>query len=223
MKEAIKLENVIKMYPGGRRAVNGVSLSVYEGERAVLNGSPGSGKSTLMRLIAGMEKPSDGKITVMGKAVEKMSPDIASVFRSKHFGIVLRSARLMERLTVLENTALPLALRGIPAGKRNSMARDQLKALGLDTIAGAYPRQLSPYEAQLASVARALTAQPEILMLDEACAGLSEKETERLSEIINTIGRFGDFTVLNFCENGCGFTADKNIRLEYGTIREDRS
>ncbi len=223
MKEVIKLENVIKMYPGGRRAINGVSLSIYEGECIAIHGPTGSGKSTLMRLIAGMETPSDGKITVLGKPLERMPPDNASAFRSRHFGIVLRNAGLMERLTVLENTAFPLTLRGVPAGKRYNTAREQLKALGLDRIAGAYPKQLSPYEAQLVSIARALSARPEILILEEADAGLSQKETGGLYGILNTLGKFGDYTVMNFCETGHGFIADRNYRLEYGTIQEDRS
>lgn len=223
MKEVIRLENVIKMYPGGRRAINGVSLSVYECERITINGSPGSGKSTLMRLIAGMEAPSDGKITVLGKAVESMNSDISSAFRSRHFGILLRNAGFMERLTVLENTALPLALRDVPGEKRNKTANEKLKALGLDSIAKAYPHQLSPYESQLVSIARALAAQPEILMLNEAGADLSQKEEERLYGTINDLGKFGDFTILNFCEAGSGFVADKNYRLEHGMIQEDRS
>lgn len=221
MKEVIRLENVIKMYPGGRRAINGVSLSIYEGERIAINGPPGSGKRTLMRLITGMETPSDGNISVLGKAVEKMDPDIAPVFRSRHFGIVLQGAGLMERLTVMENTALPLAIRGIP--KRNNAALEQLKALGLDSIAKAYPKQLSPYESQLVSIARALAAQPEILMLNEVGAGLSQKETERICGIINALGKFGNFTILNFCETGRGFIADRSYRLEYGSFKEDRS
>jgi ABC-type methionine transport system ATPase subunit len=223
MKEIIRLENVIKMYPGGRRAINDVSLAIYERERIEIIGSQGSGKNTLVRLLTGMEKPSEGKITVLDKAVEKMSPEIASIFRSRHFGIVLRDAGLMERLTVLENAALPLAIRGIVRGKRNKAAREQLKALGVDLLANAYPKQLLPYEKQLVSIARALVAKPEILILDEVNAGLSQKETDRVSGLVNVLSQFEDFTVLNFCEMGRGFVADRNYRLEYGMIQEDRS
>ena len=118
MSEIIRLENVIKMLAGNRRAINGVSLTIQAKERVAIHGASGSGKTTLARLIAGMERPSSGRVFVLDKAVHDMDADTAAVFRSRHIGLIARHPAFMENLTVLENVALPLMIRGIPPAQR---------------------------------------------------------------------------------------------------------
>ena len=222
MNELIKLENVVKMVPGGLRAVNGVSFTIQEKENVVVYGAPGSGKSTLMRLIAGMEPPSGGKIFVMDKEVHAMDPDAAAGFRNRTFGIMQKDPCPMEHLTVLENAALPLAVRGIPYGKRMQAAKEQLKTLGLLNVAHAYPAQLSFYEAQTASLARALIAQPPILLLDEMTAGLSAKETDQILGVIHALWKFGKYTIVSFSgTKNCVLHPDRCFVLDHGTVREE--
>ena len=224
MNGIIRLENVIKMYPGGQRAINDVSFSIHERERVEFHGTSGSGKSTLMRLIAGMEAPSAGKIFVMDRAVHEMDSDTASVFRNRNIGTIQRESGFMERLTVIENVAIPLVLRGIPVFQRYREAKEQLKVLGLEYATHAYPSQLSAYEARVASVAQVLIARPGILLLDDIVASLSAKETGQLTDLINDIGKSGDFTVLYFCtESNQNLSADRCFKLDHGKIQEDRS
>lgn len=224
MKEIIKLENVVRMIDDNRRSVNGVSLSINEKERVAVYGVSGSGKGTLMRLIAGMERPSDGKIFVADKAVQEMDADEAAVFRNRNIGIVRPEAGLMERLSVFDNVSLPLVIRGVPATRRNKEVKELLKTLGILHIADASPAHLSVYETRAVSIARALVAQPKILLMYEAAAGLSERDAERLIGTINAISKYGDYTLLSFSVNvTAGLRTDRTFLLEYGKIQEERS
>jgi ABC-type lipoprotein export system ATPase subunit len=131
MSEVIRLENAVKMYDNGIRAVNDISLSISEGECVVISGPSGSGKTTLARLIAGMETPSSGEVIVLDRPVHQMTPDAAAVFRNINIGILRKDPEFLDTLTVLENVAMPLALRGAAAAQRIREAKEQLKTLDL--------------------------------------------------------------------------------------------
>jgi ABC-type lipoprotein export system ATPase subunit len=221
MNEVIKLENVVKMYPGARRAVNDITLSIGENQRVIICGPAGSGKQTLMKLIAGMEAPSSGNITLMGKALHDMGPDTAARFRNKFIGAVPESPGLFEGLTVLENVELPLAARGTAPQVRRKAAMEQLKTMGITHISYAYPSQLSALEAQIASVARALITKPKILLLHDILAALSEKETEQFAGTMNAVWEYGYYTVLYFACTAPGLDAERRITLCHGKIQED--
>lgn len=221
MNEVIRLENVVRMYPGARRAVNDITFGVAEKQRVVINGPPGSGKRTLMKLIAGMEAPSSGSVTTFGKDLHAMDPDTVSRFRNKYIGIVLEDPGFFERLTVLENVEVSLALQGMPQRQRQRAAREQLDLLGIQHIAYAFPEHLSALEAQKASVARALAIQPKLLLLYDILSALSEKETEQFADTMDAIWKYGDFTVLYFTNSAFKMDADRLIRLGHGKIQED--
>jgi putative ABC transport system ATP-binding protein len=223
MNEIITLKNVVKLY-GHRRAINGVSMSVNETERVAVKGAPGSGKSTLLKLIAGMERPSAGEIFVIEKALHEMGSDASSVFRNRYIGVILENPCLMPGLSLLENVALPLAVRGVSVLKREKTAFKMLKALGLSYAAHTMPEKVSIYEAQVTSFARALVGQPKILLMDEAAARLSGKEAEKLIGILSVIPEFGDYTIMNFSASEDEiFKTERKVVLDYGTIKEDKS
>jgi ABC-type lipoprotein export system ATPase subunit len=222
MREIIRLENVVKMMDDGRRAVNGVSLSVSKGDCMAVHGASGSGKTTLMRLIAGMERPSSGKVFVLDQALHEMDADAAAGFRNRYMGILNRNPAFMDGLTVLDNVALPLSIRGISLAQREKTAKEQLKTLGLQYAANARPSQLSALELQKASIARALTAHPQILLLDDTAAGLSEKDAEQIKGILRALSKFGEYTVIEFSETNSGLIcSDSTLILTHGKIREE--
>lgn len=224
MSEIIRLENVIKVAENDRRAVNGINISINRKERVAIHGGTGSGKTTLMLLIAGMEPPSSGKVFVLDKAVHEMDADTAAEFRNLNFGIMRRNPGFMRRMTLQENIELPLAARGMAAQKREWAASEQLKTMGLSYAGHAHPIQLSRYEMQVASIARALVAQPKILLMDEITADLTSKEAEQIIGIIHAIWQFGDLTIVSFSDNSSSaFHADRYFTLDQGKIQEDKS
>lgn len=224
MSKILKLENVIKMYGDGVRVINDISFSVKKDEHTFISGVPGSGKRTLMRMIAGMDTPSSGRINVLNEDVSHMKEKEASAFRNRNIGTILNEPGLMERLNVLENIALPLVVQRISRARRKRQAKEQLAVLGLEHIAHAYPMHLSKYEAILVSIARALITQPKILMIYHITAGLSEKESADINGIINAFSKYADQTIIGFSSNDEDMPfAQKRIRLNRGKIQEDRS
>ena len=224
MNEIIRLENVVKMTHSNRRAVNDVSLCIQGRERVAVSGPPDSGKTTLMRLIAGIEAPSAGQIVVLDQAVHEMDANQAATFRNRNIGIVRRHAGFMERVNVLENVSLPLAVQGISLSKRNKEAKELLKSLGIPHIAHAHPFQLSAYEELTASIARALITKPKILLMYEATANLSEREMEQFTGLMNVMLQYGTYTILSFSASPNNILREhRTVLLHHGKIQEDRS
>lgn len=224
MNEIIRLENVVKMYDGNHRAVSGVSLCIQEEERIEICGPRGSGKRTLMQLIAGIETPSAGKVFVMDQAVHNMKVEKAAALRNRCMGIIGRQG-FINRLSVLDNVSLPLAVQGMTKQQRTQKAKKLLQNLGILHIAHAYPLQISAYQALIASAARAMVVQPKILMLYEAAAyRLSKRETEEFNGTINAISEYGDYTILSFSvEPNNDLITNRRIMLRYGKITEEKS
>lgn len=220
MSEIIRLENVVKM-TGGQRVINDVSFIIHEGEHVQVCGADERGRAMLMKLIAGMEIPSDGAIFVMGEAVHEMDNDTAAAFRNRTLGICLKEASFMPSLTVRENVALPLMIRGMDVLKRERAAKEQLKQLGIRQIANAYPAQLKPQEAQIASLARALITNPPVLLLEELMAGLTEKQAGQVMDVLHVLSTLGEATVVSFTSGEAAPGAKRWFVLDHGKIREE--
>ena len=221
MNEAITLEDVVKMTTEGYRVLGGVSFSVSKGDRVTITGMPGSGKTTLMGLIAGMDRPSAGQIYVMGKPVHLMDAEQTAAFRNLHIGTLQRTPAFLDSLTVLENVALPLTFRGMNAAKSCQAAKEQLKTFGLVYAANAHPSQLSPLEKQKASIARALIAQPQIFLISEIAAGLTSKDAEQIQGILEALRQYGEYTIIEFTGAPHGLLySDKVLTLDHGRIQE---
>ncbi|TBH21940.1 ABC transporter ATP-binding protein [Thermus thermamylovorans] len=195
----IEAKGVRKVYRGdgvATEALRGVDLVVEAGEFAALVGPSGSGKSTLLHLLAGLDLPTEGEVWVGGVPLSRLSRGERARFRLERVGLVFQAYNLLPVLTALENAAFVLELRGLPRSERERRAREALAALGLEDKVGRFPRQLSGGEQQRVAVARALAAEPLIVLADEPTANLDSQNGLALIERMKALNEEKGVTFL---------------------------
>src|SRR5260370_24139864 len=174
MRELVRLSDTTKVYQGGMTgALNGVSLTVEEGEFSAVMGPSGSGKSTLLNLIAGLDRPTSGSVTVGGSDLGRMGEAALARFRRDHIGFVFQFFHLLPNLTVLENVLIPAQLRSRTSAE--ARGRALLEQLGIAEMANRYPAKLSGGQQQRVAIARALINQPSLLLADEPTGALDTR------------------------------------------------
>ena len=186
------MRNVKKIYRVGEvkvRALNGLSMTIAEGEFACIVGRSGSGKSTLLNLMAGLEGVSAGEIVIAGRHVERMTESELIDFRRRHIGFVFQSFNLLPQFTALENTALPLTFSGAPRKERKRRAMEALGLVGLKSHAHHKPMQMSGGQQQRVGIARALVTNPKIVFADEPTGNLDSKTSEEIMLLLLEIFR----------------------------------
>ena len=189
---ALQTENVCRHYMMGEaliRAVDGISLRVCAGEFVALLGTSGSGKSSLLNLIAGLDRPTSGTVMVGGRALAKLSREELAKYRLRTVGMVFQSFNLIPSMTLLENVELPLRFAEVDREKRHGVARQALDRVGLSTRLRHRPTELSGGEQQRAALARALINQPQLLLADEPTGNL---DSHTGTEIMNFIRQFNE-------------------------------
>jgi ABC-type lipoprotein export system ATPase subunit len=187
---AFRTEDLCRHYRMGEtliRAVDGISLAVRAGEFVALLGSSGSGKSSVLNLIAGLDRPTSGSVVVHGRNLAQLSrPELAG-YRLHTVGMVFQSFNLIASMTLAENVELPLRFAEIDRGKRDGLAREALARVGLQARRNHRPSELSGGEQQRAALARALINQPQLLLADEPTGNL---DSHTGTEIMNLIRDF---------------------------------
>ncbi len=199
MENIIELKNLRKVYRVGEEkviALDNVSLDIKKGEFCCLLGTSGSGKSTMLNMMAGLEKPTKGTIKIKGESIEKMTEKKLAKFRQEHLGFVFQSYNLLSMLTALENVSMPLTFKGIPKSVRDKKAREMLKAVGLETHLKHKPSQMSGGQQQRVGIARAFVAMPEIVFADEPTGNLDSRTTKEVMELITKMARENNQTLV---------------------------
>lgn len=187
----IRFEQVAKRYPGGREALSELSMTVDRGEMAFLTGHSGAGKSTILKLIALIERPTRGQVIINGQNTNGISRRQIPAFRRK-IGMVFQDHKLLYDRTVLDNVGLPLVVQGIghrEIGRRVRAALDQVGLLGKEML---FPVALSTGEQQRVGIARAVVSKPDLLIADEPTGNL---DPELSLEIMSLFQRFNDVGV----------------------------
>jgi NitT/TauT family transport system ATP-binding protein len=190
---AVQIGGLGRVFTGrkGHRviALDDIHLDIAAGEFVSLIGPSGCGKSTLMRIVADLDSPTSGSLSVFGKTARQARVD-------QDYGIAFQQAGLFEWRTVRRNVELPLELRGMGKGERKARAEEMLALVGLADFAGHYPAQLSGGMQQRVAIARALAVQPPLLLMDEPFGALDEMTRERLqAELLGICAQTGTSTV----------------------------
>src|SRR5882724_8272798 len=189
---AIRIVDLCRHYQMGEtliRAVDGVSLQVGAGEFVALLGSSGSGKSSLLNLIAGLDRPTSGAVIVEDKDLARLSREELAKYRLRTVGMVFQSFNLVSRITLAENVELPLRFAEVDRGQRDALARRALERVGLSGRATHRPSELSGGEQQRAALARALINQPKLLLAVEPTGNL---DSHTGTEIMDFIREFNE-------------------------------
>jgi ABC-type lipoprotein export system ATPase subunit len=189
-RPAIHADQLCRHYRMGEtliRAVDGVTLGVHTGEFVALLGSSGSGKSSVLNLIAGLDRPTSGSVVVNGSDLAKLSREELARYRLHTVGMVFQSFNLIASMTLAENVELPMRFAEVDRGKRDDLAREALARVGLQARMNHRPSELSGGEQQRAALARALINRPQLLLADEPTGNL---DSHTGTEIMNMVREF---------------------------------
>ena len=219
----LDVENLTKSYrtPAGALAVlTDLSLTVDAGEMVAIVGASGVGKSTLLHVVGGLDVFDAGTVKVGDAAIERLSDAERVRFRNRHVGFVSQFHHLLPEFTAQENVEMPLRIAGTPARERDARARDLLGRVGLSARADHRPGMLSGGEQQRVAVARALAAQPSLLLADEPTGNLDEHTAEQLHALLREMHAEHGLTSIIATHNASLAAAcDRVLRLEGGRLR----
>ncbi|NCO22398.1 MAG: ABC transporter ATP-binding protein [Rhodobacterales bacterium] len=201
--------------------LNGISLDVAKGETVGLVGPSGSGKSSLLMLMGGLDRATGGRVRVLGQDITDMNEDELARFRRAHMGVVFQSFHLIPTMTALENVATPLELAGVADAFERAEA--ELVAVGLGSRAGHYPSQMSGGEQQRVALARAAAPRPAILLADEPTGNLDGSTGQAIMDLLFGLrDRYGATLILVTHAPDLAARCDRTIRLEDGRIAPEQ-
>jgi putative ABC transport system ATP-binding protein len=221
----VELAGVDKTYRSGSvttRALQGVDLAIGAGEMVAIVGPSGSGKSTITNLIAGIDLPTAGTVTVAGRRIDTIGEEALARWRGDTVGIVFQFFQLLPTLSALENVALPLdfARRGDARGRRRR-ARDLLGVVGLGDKADRLPTELSGGEQQRVAIARALACEPALLIGDEPTGNLDSQTADDMFALLVDVHRRGTTVVLVTHDAQLAARAPRTVTVRDGRIVDD--
>jgi len=224
---AIRSEELCRHYRMGEsviRAVDGVSLEVHSGEFVALLGSSGSGKSSMLNLIAGLDRPTSGSVVVQERDLAKLSRQELAKYRLHVVGMVFQSFNLIPSMTVTENVELPLRFAEVDRAGRVSLAHEALERVGLRARMNHRPSELSGGEQQRAALARALINRPQLLLADEPTGNLDSQTGTEIMDMVRDINRELGMTVVMVTHERALAEryAQRMVFLADGKLIEDR-
>ncbi len=228
MSDAVLLaQDVWRTYSQGAvevHALRGLSLSIHQGDFAVLAGPSGSGKTTLLNQFGALDVPDRGEVFVEGRALSQLSRRQLADIRRDRIGFVFQAYNLVPVLTAYENAELILMLQGTPAARRKERVMSLLKEVGLEGMEHRYPRELSGGQQQRVAVARALAPEPALVLADEPTANLDSKTSTELVEMMRRLNEESGATFLfSSHDQRVIDQARRLILLEDGQVVDEKS
>jgi putative ABC transport system ATP-binding protein len=223
---ALEARDIHKSLPMGRERVEilkGISLRIEHGELVAIVGPSGSGKSTLLGIIAGLDSPTSGQVLLDGIDITRMGESQLASVRNQKIGMVYQAFNLIPTLTAQENVEIPLYVGKHP-GKPSDRAQELLRLVGLGHRLRNRPTQLSGGEQQRVAVARALAAQPAIVIMDEPTGNLDQKNSENVLQMIRDLRHAtGTTFIIATHDPNVAAAADRSIRIVDGLVASDET
>ena len=220
----IEVSDLTKIYVMGEEqvaALAGVSLRIGRGEHVAVIGPSGSGKSSLMNILGGLDRPTSGAYRFEGEEVGEMGDDALAEFRRRRIGFVFQSFQLLPRLTALQNVELPMIYAGFAPAERRDRAAHLLERVGLGTRTGHKPTQLSGGQQQRVAIARSLANQPDRLLADEPTGALDTHTGEEVLELFKQLNAEGLTLAIVTHDLEVAAEAKRRISFRDGHIVED--
>lgn len=220
----IDVRDVYKIYNPGENQVNaldGVSLTIDEGEFVAIIGQSGSGKSTLMNMLGLLDTPTSGEYYINGTLVDDLTDDEMSKIRNEQIGFIFQGFNLISSLNAIENVELPLVYRGISKYERREISEAALKKVGLEQRMHHLPAALSGGQQQRVAVARAIAAAPPVILADEPTGNLDTRSTNDVMQILHNLKEDGRTVIIITHDNEIAEQAERVVRIRDGRIVED--
>ena len=221
----LSVQGLTKTYVGGDGGLitvfDGVDLDVERGEMVAVVGASGAGKSTLLHLLGALDRPSAGRVLIGGRPLDGMDDDAVSTLRNRTVGFVFQFHHLLREFTALENVMMPLRIGGMDDGKARARALALLDRVGLAGRVHHRPSALSGGEQQRTAVARALAADPQVLLADEPSGNLDHHNSERLHDLFVQLAHELQIAMVVVTHNRAfAARADRVLQLEDGKLSE---
>ncbi len=225
-EDVITANNVYKIFRLGKervRALNGVSLKVSKGEFVAIVGTSGSGKSTMLNMLAGLDRPTKGEIIIAGQHIERMTESQLVTFRRENVGFIFQAYDLLPQFNAIENVSLPLSFKGMGRAEREAKARRALKQVGLTKYMKHRPTEMSGGQQQRVGIARALVVEPSIIFADEPTGNLDSRTTEDVLHLLQKMVHEQQQTLVMVThDNHLASFADRRVHIVDGKIiKED--
>ena len=225
MAPIIRTEGLRKVYAVGKErvvALDNVDISVEKGEFCCIVGQSGSGKSTLLNQLAGLEKPTRGKVFIGKHEISAMTENELAAFRQAHLGFIFQSYNLLPSMTAAENVALPLMFKGMGRKQRLALAKQELKSMGLSSRVNHLPTEMSGGQQQRVGIARAFVSRPKVIFADEPTGNLDSKTSRQVLLRMLEMSKKEQITfVMVTHEPSLAACADRIITILDGRVQSD--
>jgi putative ABC transport system ATP-binding protein len=217
----LKMRDVVKEYPGGVRALKGVSLDVERGELLTIVGPSGSGKTTLLQIMGTLDRATSGEVWIDGFDAASAGDDELSALRARRIGFVFQQFYLLDGLSSVDNVAGGLLYSGLPTQQRRARAREALTRVGLGHRLGHHPSQLSGGEKQRTAIARALVGRPSIVFADEPTGALDTRTGASIVELLAELNAAGTTIVVITHDTELAASFPRQVAVRDGEIVHD--